>query len=296
MIIFDSVTKQFPDGTIAFQDLSFEIDEGEMALITGPSGAGKTTIMRLLIREYVPTQGKIIFENQPIHKLKNREIPLHRRKIGVVFQDYKLIEELNVWENIALPLYIRRKPQQEIEERITDLLKLVELPHKALMFPKQLSGGEAQRISIARALATGPRVIFADEPTGNLDETTGKHIIQLLKKINQLGTTLLVATHDPAVMNQLKVKTIDLTKYRPSKSKTDNQNKTDSKKENKKDETEQVAKETLPDSNQKPKKQSKGLLSWVQKLAPTKNNNKTEKTQSKKTKQKKSTQNKEDKI
>jgi cell division transport system ATP-binding protein len=257
--------------------------------------------MRLLIREYVPTQGKIVFENQPLHKLKNREVPLHRRKIGVVFQDYKLIEELNVWENIALPLYIRRKPQQEIEERITDLLKLVELPHKALMFPKQLSGGEAQRISIARALATGPRVIFADEPTGNLDEITGKHIIQLLKKINQLGTTLLVATHDPTVMDQLKVKTIDLTKYQPSKPKTDKKNKTDSKKETKKDDTEQVAEETLPDSDQKPKKQSKGkqsrsLLSWVQKLAPTKNNNKTEKIQPEKSDQKKANQKQEDKI
>ncbi len=318
MIIFDSVTKKFPDGTLAFQNLSFEIDEGEMALITGPSGAGKTTIMRLLIREYIPTRGKIIFEKHPIQKLKNREIPLHRRKIGVVFQDYKLIEELNVWENIALPLYIRRKPQEEIEERITDLLKLVELPHKAPMFPKQLSGGEAQRISIARALATGPRVIFADEPTGNLDEKTGKHIIQLLKKINQLGTTLLVATHDPAVMDQFKVKTVNLTEFQQSRSQTGKSVKGSSKKADKKDESvseaaslsdknesekntkknkaEQAAKTAPPNSNRKSKKQSQGLLSWVQKLSPTKSKTKTAETQPEKTSHKKSNQNKEDKT
>lgn len=210
MIKFNKVTKQFSDGTVAFSDLSFTVDEGDLTLITGPSGSGKTTVMRLLIKEYLPTQGEIVFEGKDIKDIRGGNVCQHRRKVGVAFQDYKLIPELNVWENIALPLYIKNEHQDEIEERVTDLLKLVELTEKGLMFPKQLSGGEAQRVSIARALATGPRLIFADEPTGNLDKTTSERIITLLKKINQLGTTLIIATHDPLVISQLKAKVINL--------------------------------------------------------------------------------------
>ncbi len=210
MIKFNKVTIKFADGTVAFSDLSFAVEEGDLTLITGPSGSGKTTVMRLLIKEYSPTQGEIIFEGKNIQTLKRKQICQHRRRVGVAFQDFKLIPELNVWENIALPLYIRGEKQEEVEERVTDLLKLVELTEKGLMFPKQLSGGEAQRVSIARALATGPRLIFADEPTGNLDKTTSERIITLLKKINQLGTTLIIATHDPLVINQLQAKTINL--------------------------------------------------------------------------------------
>jgi len=217
MIRFKHVTKVFPDGTIAFENLSFDIDDGELALITGPSGSGKTTVMRLLIREYQPNQGEVEFDGKSLTTIKANYIPRLRRKIGVVFQDYKLIEELNVWENIALPLFIKKEKQANIEERITDLLKLVELTDKALMFPRQLSGGEAQRISIARALATGPKVIFADEPTGNLDKKASLHIIKLLKKINELGTTLLIATHDQMIMNELDVKKIDLEKVKAIK-------------------------------------------------------------------------------
>jgi len=212
MIKFQTVTKKFPNGTIAFENLSFDVDSGEMVMITGPSGSGKTTIMRLIIREYLPTEGEIEFDDQPLHKIKNREVPQHRQKIGVVFQDYKLINDLNVWENIALPLNIRHKSQEEIEERVTDLLKLIGLTDKALMFPCQLSGGEAQRVSIARALATGPKIIFADEPTGNLDKATSQKIIDLLTKINKLGTTLMLATHDQFVLDYLQAKTIDLTR------------------------------------------------------------------------------------
>ncbi len=217
MIKFKQVTKQFSDGTVAFRDLSFTVDEGEMALITGPSGSGKTTIMRLLIREYVPTRGEIVFEDTNIEQIRGGQIPQLRRKVGVVFQDYKLISELNVWENIALPLYIKNQKQEDIEDRVTDLLKLVELTDKGLMFPKQLSGGEAQRISIARALATAPRVIFADEPTGNLDKDASRHVITLLRKINELGTTTVIATHDPLVIDQLQVKKVDLGVHNTTK-------------------------------------------------------------------------------
>ncbi len=213
IIVFKTVTQQFPNGTVAFRDLDFSVDSGETVLITGPSGSGKTTIMRLLIGEYKPTKGEILFEDKPLSKAYRNRLHLHRRQVGVVFQDYKLIEELNVWENIALPLFIKGERQSIIEERVTDLLKLVELTDKSLVFPRQLSGGEAQRISIARALANSPKVIFADEPTGNLDEANTQHIIKILTKINQLGTTLILATHDPVIINELKAKRIDLSDY-----------------------------------------------------------------------------------
>lgn len=217
MIKFSSVTKCFSDGSVAFSNLSFEVDQGELVLITGPSGSGKTTIMRLLISDYTPSEGEVFFQEQLLNRLRPRELPFHRRQIGVIFQDYKLIEELNIWENIALPLLIKREKQQVIEDRVTDLLQLVELTEKAPLFPRQLSGGEAQRISIARALANSPKVIFADEPTGNLDQANSQHILQLLTKINKLGTTLLLATHDPGIIDQLKVKRVDLSGQQVSK-------------------------------------------------------------------------------
>ncbi len=201
MITFSSVTKAFlPDSTGVF-DVSFSIEPGEMVFITGPSGSGKTTLMRLLTREYEPTSGAIEFQGKALSDIREREIHHHRRKIGVVFQDYRLLPELNVWENIALPLYIIGKPQSEIEERVTDLLKLVQLTGKSEVFPRQLSGGEAQRISIARALAIAPTVICADEPTGNLDRDTATNIAHLLHTINKLGTTILFATHDPHIIS-----------------------------------------------------------------------------------------------
>jgi cell division transport system ATP-binding protein len=203
MIRFDQVTKQFSDDSYALRDVSFTINPGEFVLLTGPSGSGKTTIMRLLTREYIPSEGEITFEEIPLSEIGRSRIHLHRRKIGVVFQDYKLLTELNVWENIALALNIIGKNQDEVEARVTDLLRLVNLTEKAFLFPSQLSGGEAQRVSIARALATGPNVIFADEPTGNLDPETSLSIARLLKKINELGTTVLFATHDVSVLQAL---------------------------------------------------------------------------------------------
>lgn len=204
MIVFSSVSKSFADEPTAINNLDLEINEGDLVVITGPSGAGKTTLMKLLIKEYSPTTGEITFEDKPLSQYKDSEVPLLRRKISVVFQDYKLIEDMNVWENIALPLYISGKKESEIETRVTDLLNLIGLADKALFFPRQLSGGEAQRVSIARALAIAPKVIFADEPTGNLDSDASLKITRLLKKINELGTTLLFATHDQLVLNELK--------------------------------------------------------------------------------------------
>lgn len=212
MLKFSNVSKIFGE-TVAIDDIDFGVDEHDFLLITGPSGSGKTTLMKLLIREYLPSKGEIFYLGNPINKIPYRRIPQHRREIGVVFQDYKLLPDYNIWENIALPLYIANKNESEIEQRVTDLLKLVKLTDKALVFPSQLSGGEAQRISIARALATGPKLIFADEPTGNLDPAISLEITELLQKINKLGTTVLLATHDKVVLDSLnKVRKIRLEK------------------------------------------------------------------------------------
>lgn len=204
MITFSDVTKRFGDGTVALDKVSFHIEPGELVVITGPSGSGKTTIMKLLIKVLSPTEGDILYKDESLKELTTKDIPLHRRKIGVVFQDYKLLSELNVWENIALPLSISGKAEGEIESRVTDLLNLIGLTDRALMFPKQLSGGEAQRVSLARALATGPSLIFADEPTGNLDKKASLEIVKLLQQINSFGTTVLIATHDVTLLDYLE--------------------------------------------------------------------------------------------
>jgi cell division transport system ATP-binding protein len=213
MITFSEVTKRFGDGTVALDKVSFHIEPGELVVITGPSGSGKTTIMRLLIRDFLPTEGDITYKGESIVQMPSAHVPFHRRKIGVVFQDYRLLSELNVWENIALPLSILGKPEEEIESRVTDLLNLISVADRALVFPKQLSGGEAQRVSIARALATGPSVIFADEPTGNLDKNASLSIVKLLQQINSLGTTVLIATHDVTLLDYLEnERQLDLNK------------------------------------------------------------------------------------
>jgi cell division transport system ATP-binding protein len=203
MLKFIRVTKKYNEDKPALDNVSFDVDSGELVLITGPSGSGKTTILKLLTKEQDPTEGEIYFKEENINTLKRSKIPFHRRRIGAIFQDYKLLAELNIWENIALALSILGHPDHEIEEKVTDLLKLVDLTDKAYLFPHQLSGGEAQWISIARALSTAPELIFADEPTGNLDEANSRIVARLLKKINDLGTTVIVTTHDPVVIKTL---------------------------------------------------------------------------------------------
>lgn len=202
IVKFDTVSIEFAPENYGLRDVSFDIEPGEVVYITGPSGSGKTTLMRLLTKEYNPTSGEVYFNDEPIGQIGKGQVHHHRRRIGVVFQDYRLIPEMNVWENIALPLSVLGKSDAETESRVTDLLNLIKLPEKAFQFPSQLSGGEAQRVSIARALAMGPEVIFADEPTGNLDPVTSQSIAKLLHKVNQLGTTVLIATHDQTILQQ----------------------------------------------------------------------------------------------
>src|SRR5579859_2202272 len=212
MITFADVTKKFGLGSPALENISFQVERGEFVFLTGPSGSGKTTLLKILTKEYTPTKGDVEFEGSWLSKLRGSQVHKHRRKIGVVFQDYRLLPELNVWENIALALQIIGKKQHEIEERVTDLLELVQLTHKAYDFPSQLSGGEAQRVSIARALATAPEVLLADEPTGNLDPQTTLMIASLFNKINELGTTIFFATHDLSILATFSHRRLHLDK------------------------------------------------------------------------------------
>lgn len=213
ILTYTDVTKQFgPDVTI-LDNVSFVVEPGELVLLTGQTGSGKTTLMKLLTREYRLTSGEIYFNDLPVHELSMGKVHELRRVLGVVFQDYRLIKDSNVWENIAAPMFITHKTDAEIEQRTSDLLNLIGLAHKAEHFPSQLSGGEAQRVAIARALALGPELVFADEPTGNLDPETSKGIAQLLEKINELGTTILIATHDPVLFDVfLKRRRLELAK------------------------------------------------------------------------------------
>lgn len=198
---FLDVTKVFLPIKDGVFDIKFTVDYGEFVFLTGPSGAGKTTLLRLLNCEYIPDKGVIKCDQSELTGIKGKILESHRRQIGVAYQDYQLVSELNVWENVALPLVIAGKKTTEVEHRVTELLDLVDLHQKALLFPKQLSGGEAQRVSIARALALEPKIIFADEPTGNLDANTSLGIAKLIKQINQTGVAVIIATHDSNILN-----------------------------------------------------------------------------------------------
>ncbi|MDR0462963.1 MAG: ATP-binding cassette domain-containing protein [Pseudomonadales bacterium] len=203
MLVFDKVTKCFNEDCYGLQDVSFTIEPGEFVFLTGHSGSGKTTMLKLLLKEYKLSSGDIVFDDKKIKKLRGNKIAKHRQKIGVVFQDYKLLPEFTVWENIALPLYIAKHKKTEIKERVSDLLNLIDLKGYENHFPSQLSGGQAQRVGIARALATAPQLIFADEPTGNLDNEASENILNLLAKINSYGTTIIFSTHNLSLIEQL---------------------------------------------------------------------------------------------
>lgn len=209
---FKNVSKIFANGFIGLKDISFSIEPKTLTYIVGESGAGKTTLMRLMIREMEPTEGEILIEGEPIGELPNRNIPHLRRKVAVVFQDYKLISDRTVFENIALPLEISGAKSGAIAEQVQEVLALVGLADRADVFPSQLSGGELQRVSIARALVMSPKVLFADEPTGNLDPNTSRSIGELLHKIPDLGTTVIVATHDTTLLTKFPSRELHLHK------------------------------------------------------------------------------------
>lgn len=211
MIRFEKVTKKFPTGTIALDEVTFSIELGELVSITGPSGAGKTTILRLMLREFLPTTGTITINEFTVNNIKNKDLPKLRRTIGSVFQDFKLLEDRTVSENIGLLLELAGKTDGEIAVRTQEVLELVKIFDKRLLFPKQLSGGEIQRVAIARAFALTPTILFADEPTGNLDTETAKDIALLLKDIHAKGSTVIVSTHDDTVLHILDSRTLTLS-------------------------------------------------------------------------------------
>ncbi|OGE65110.1 cell division ATP-binding protein FtsE [Candidatus Daviesbacteria bacterium RIFCSPLOWO2_02_FULL_36_7] len=203
MIIFNSVSKRF-GSTFALDNINLEVKQGEFVFIVGPSGAGKSTLLRTLTREILPTSGKITVGGVDTTKIKTSDIPLFRRKVGVVFQDFKLLDDRTVFENVALTLEVQDKSDEEILKSVEHTLKLVEIWDKRNLFPRQLSGGEAQRTAIARAIVGKPDVVLADEPTGDLDPKTAWGVIQLLNEINSWGTTILMATHNQEIVNTLK--------------------------------------------------------------------------------------------
>lgn len=233
MILFENVTKQFPNGTIALQEVSFRIEPGEFVFVVGPSGVGKTTILRLLLRELKPTSGTIQVDSSDLSSITKKELPELRRQIGAVFQDYKLITDRTVAENVTLISEIVKQNKEEIETHVNQILSLVGLEEKGELFPSQLSGGELQRTTIARALATQPKIVFADEPTGNLDPATAWEIINLLITINKEGTTVIVATHNQDAVKSLEKRIIELKEGRVIRDTKKPKEKTKEKKEKK---------------------------------------------------------------
>lgn len=209
MIAFQNVSKAY-NGQSVLEDINFKVSPGEMISIVGKSGAGKSTIIKLLIGEEKPSKGRVIFGSDEVNKLKAEVLPQLRRKIGIVFQDFKLLPTKTAYENIAFALEVEGRPQEEIDELVPQMLDLVGLADKANNFPHELSGGMKQRVAIARAMIHRPAVIVADEPTGNLDHVNAQEIVNLLLKINELGTTLILATHSKDIVDKVKKRVITL--------------------------------------------------------------------------------------
>ncbi len=213
MIVFQKVSKIY-NGYTALNNVDITIKAKEFISLAGPSGAGKSTLLKLLIGELQPSRGKVFLDKQNVHLLKGSEMPILRRKIGMVFQDFRLLSDRTAYENVAFAMEVVGATVQEINQDVPQLLELVGLTEKATQFPYQLSGGERQRVAIARALIHRPSVILADEPTGNLDLLNSWDVIRLLLKINELGTTVILATHDREIINNLSRRVITLDKGR----------------------------------------------------------------------------------
>ena len=209
MIYFNNVSKIYKDAT-ALDDITFTIEAGEFVSFVGHSGAGKTTLVKMILAEERPTQGKVFFESANVHKLKGKEITALRRKIGTVFQDFRLLPNKTVYENIAFAMEAAGRTDEEIAADVPHVLELVDISKKIYSFPHELSGGEKQRVAIARAIVNQPDVIIADEPTGNLDPANTFEIIQILKKINDLGTTVIITTHNRGVVESLGKRVISM--------------------------------------------------------------------------------------
>lgn len=208
MIEFKNVSKIYDNNVKALSNVNVNIEAGEFVFLVGPSGAGKSTFIKMLLKEIEPTSGRITVTGSDLGKLTRKEIPYFRRKIGMVFQDFRLIPTLNIYENVAFAMRVVEASPREIRRRVPMVLSLVGLSHKYKMFPSELSGGEQQRVSLARAIVNNPSLLIADEPTGNLDPETAKEIMELLEDINKAGTTILMATHAKDIVNTMKKRVI----------------------------------------------------------------------------------------
>jgi len=210
MIRLQGVTKLYEGGVVAAHDVTLEIAKGEFVFLVGPSGSGKSTLIRLLLREELPTSGDLWVAGKHVNKLASWKVPLLRRSVGTVFQDFKLLPNKTVYENVAFALEVIGRPRHVIRQQVPQVLRLVGLSAKADRMPRQLSGGEQQRVSIARAFVNRPLILFADEPTGNLDPGTSVGIMRLLDRINRTGTTVVMATHDHAIVDAMRRRVVEL--------------------------------------------------------------------------------------
>lgn len=210
LISLQHVWKQYPNGTLALKDVSLSVPVGDFVFLVGPSGAGKSTLVRLLIREERPSRGKIFFNGVELGRMKRWRLPYFRRKVGLVFQDYKLLPRLTVYENVAFALQVMGESSRVIAARVQEALETVGLAEKRRKYPGELSGGEQQRVAIARALVHGPRLIVADEPTGNLDPATAWEIMQLFLRINASGSTVVMATHNREIVDLLRRRVVGI--------------------------------------------------------------------------------------
>ncbi|KJE26831.1 cell division ATP-binding protein FtsE [Geobacillus sp. G4] len=208
MIEMQDVYKTYPNGVVALNGVNVRIKQGEFVYVVGPSGAGKSTFIKMMYREEKPTSGTIMVNGVNLAKLKDNKVPLLRRHIGVVFQDFKLLPKLNVYENVAFALEVIEESPKVIRKKVMEVLDLVGLKHKIRSYPNELSGGEQQRVSIARSIVNSPKIVIADEPTGNLDPETSWGIVELFEKINDRGTTIVMATHNKEIVNATRRRVI----------------------------------------------------------------------------------------
>jgi len=215
MIYFDTVSKVYNEGqSVAIEDVTFQVGPNEFVSVVGHSGAGKTTLLKMLIAEDRPTHGQVFFESLDVHQIPRTKLPKYRRKIGTIFQDFKLLPHKTAFENVSFAMEANNRSDMEIEENVPQALALVDLEDKIWNFPHELSGGEKQRVAIARAIVNQPDIIIADEPTGNLDPIATYEVVQILKKINDLGTTVIMTTHNKGVIDELGRRVITMDEGR----------------------------------------------------------------------------------
>jgi cell division transport system ATP-binding protein len=210
MIKAENISKAYKDSVVALEDVNLEIGKGEFVFVVGPSGSGKSTLIRLMLKEEEPTKGQMFVAGKNIGKLSPWKVPFLRRNIGCVFQDFKLLSDKTVFQNVAFALEVIGKPKHVVDSRVPEILELVGLGDKLKNYPNELSGGEQQRVSIARAFVNRPLILLADEPTGNLDPATSVDIMKLLDRINRIGTTVVMATHDNAIVDAMRRRVIEL--------------------------------------------------------------------------------------